>query len=325
MASKVIGRTAVGKNIYYGTAADLAALSGAVNGDIFIEVDGTKYQFNGSAWSAISSVGMQWDSIGDMKDIQSADLLRLFGLDALKSDANGNPVYNLGVLQATLLQTGLPFVLQSSGSVGNNGALSGIVALPAAYTQCYMYFPANAIYAGSTAGWYYVVMPSTSAGTIYNNTYASGTPVVPSAPTPFVTTGPGAYMQVSGAAVTALSVTVPGGSMGPHGRVVMNLMGSSANNASNKLVEVYLGGQAIMSQTFAAYNTFRFVGEVQNLAVDHQIGSFYAGIGAVAVDWLRRSVNTAVDQALAATLRLTNAATDFVILEGVTAAIYYGA
>lgn len=146
MASKIIGRTAVGKNIYFGTAADLAALSGATNGDVFIEVDGTKYQFNGSSWSAISSAGMQWDSIGASKDLPFNQMLRIFGLDKITlaghvalmliGSSHVNRNFDSSSLAAQIIlpmagflnwanwSIGAPFVFQHRGGVSGDLAAS---------------------------------------------------------------------------------------------------------------------------------------------------------------------------------------------------------
>jgi hypothetical protein len=130
-------------------------------------------------------------------------------------------------------QTGIPMIVPSSGSIGNNGALSGITALPAVYASCYMYFPASAIFVGSLAGMYYVVMSSNTAGTIYNNAYTGGTPTVPASPTAFVTTGPGAYTQTT-SAVEVLSYTVPANAIGVNGRLEVRGRMSCPNNANSK-------------------------------------------------------------------------------------------
>lgn len=119
--------------------------------------------------------------------------------------------------EISFAQFGLPLILPSSGSIGDNGALSGITAFNATYIQCYMYFPVNAIATGTAAGWYYVVMSGTSAGTIYNNPRTTtDIPAVPTTLVPFVTTGPGAYTQGT-SAVTAFSKTIPAGTLGING------------------------------------------------------------------------------------------------------------
>src|ERR1700693_852831 len=95
-----------------------------------------------------------------------------------------------------VIQNAIPMILPSSGTIGNNGALSALTALPTIYANAYLYFPAGAIVAGSLAGLYYCIMSSTTAGTIYNNTYDTTLgvmPTIPANPVPFVTPGPGAY------------------------------------------------------------------------------------------------------------------------------------
>jgi len=145
-----------------------------------------------------------------------------------------------------LAQTGIPMILPSSGSIGNNGALSGITALPTTYSGgCYMYFPANAIFVGSAAGLYYVVMSSTTAGTIYNDIYTSGVPTIPALPTPFVTTGPMAYVQTTGADITLLSITVPGGLIGRFGDITTEWLMQGTNNANAKLTKYIFGGSIL--------------------------------------------------------------------------------
>jgi hypothetical protein len=132
-----------------------------------------------------------------------------------------------------LLQTNVPVFLPSSGSIGNNGSLTLTTALDTTYANAYMYFPANAIAAGVAAGLYFVQMSSTTVGTIYNNTYTSGKQSIPSSPTAFVTTGPGAYTQTTGADINLILTTLPGSSLGSNGSLFVfpqEVVSSSANN-----------------------------------------------------------------------------------------------
>ena len=225
---------------------------------------------------------------------------------------------------SVIAQCGVPLILQSSGTVGANGALSGIVALPFAYAACYMYFVAGAVYAGSTAGWYYAVMSSTTAATVYNDRYTSGAPAIPATPTPIVAAGPGAYTQATGT-ITALSVTIPGGAMGPHGRLRVSQMGGCISNGGNKVVEAYFGGSVFASYTFTTSAGYRAQHDICNLAAATNIGNYYVGIGGLAVDWKRQSVNTAVDQVLTLTLKIAVAATDYASIESATVEVMHGA
>lgn len=151
-----------------------------------------------------------------------------------------------------LVNCGIPMVLPSSGTVGNNGALSGITAIPTGiiYPHAYVYMPANAISAGSAAGYYYAQFSSTTAATLYNNVYTSGTPTVPSTPTAFVTTGPGAYTQNTAAETVAITVTIPGNTLGINGSINTISSFSCTNNANTKILRVALDSTS--NQIFAA-------------------------------------------------------------------------
>jgi len=139
-----------------------------------------------------------------------------------------------------LLNNGIPMVLPSSGTIGNNGALSGITTIPAGivYPHAYVYLPANAISAGSAAGYYYAQFSSATAATLYNNTYVSGSPSVPSSPTAFVTTGPGAYTQNTAAETAAISVPLAANIVGVSGSIDVNISMACTINANTKIVRV---------------------------------------------------------------------------------------
>lgn len=168
-----------------------------------------------------------------------------------------SPILQLnGSTPFVLLSTGIPFVFLSSGTMGNNGALSGITAVANAYASAYCYLPANAISTGSAAGWYYAVFSSTTAATIYNNVYTSGTPTIPSSPTAFSTTGPGAYTQVTSTFITGPSVTLTGNTLSKNGSLRYNLSTTNNNSAGSKQVRFSFGGvdsglQATTTQIFS--------------------------------------------------------------------------
>src|SRR3972149_1966878 len=154
-----------------------------------------------------------------------------------------------------LQSTAMPIVIPSSGSMAANGAVTLTTALPNTYPDIYLYFPTNKVYAGSVAGFYYVVMNSTTAGTLYNNTYAPETnePVIPASPTPIVAAGPGAYTQ-STSEITAVSVNIVGGAMGKNGIVKQEATVFALNNANSKTVKWKFGGVLINSIDIASTN-----------------------------------------------------------------------
>jgi hypothetical protein len=250
--------------------------------------------------------------------------------DAPSGAAGTIPAFGTGI-QVSGLQwhTGIPMILPSSGSIGNNGALTGITALPLTYSNgCYMYFPANAISTGSTAGMYYVVMSSTTAGTIYNNTYTAGaTPTIPATPTPFVTTGPGAYTQTTAAAITLLSLTIPGGSMGPNGSVEATCMWSNSGTTNNKTMSVLLGTTAInqVVQATAANISAQWSSDAYNRGVQNAqiFGPLtQVGYGVSTSASVAGSVDTSQNQAWNYQGNLATA-TDFIILDAANVAITY--
>lgn len=162
----------------------------------------------------------------------------------------GVPV-SFGVIpQIKLAQNAIPFVVASSGSMANNGAVSGLAALPATYSGgCYLYLPANAIVAGSAVGWYFAIMSSATAGTVYNNPYTSGQPILWTAATAtaFATTGPGAFTGVS-TSVTGPNWPVAANSMGPNGVLELAAVYGCAGSVNSKTVGISLGAAAIYSQ-----------------------------------------------------------------------------
>jgi hypothetical protein len=225
-------------------------------------------------------------------------------------------------------QWGIPVILPSSGSIGNNGALTLTTALPAIYASAWMYFPANAISAGSAAGTYYVQMSSTTVGTIYNNLLAAGTAPssVPSSPTAFSTTGPGAYTQTTSGVVSMFSVPIIGGAMGANGSLRFKGAWLRPSNANSITSTILLGGTAIcfVSQTNQIWigyeRTLRNMGDQakqfslqtsSNAQTDASLSSAAA---------VFPTINTAVTQQLAFTFFI-GTATDYLIMAGITVEI----
>lgn len=222
-----------------------------------------------------------------------------------------------------LMGNGIPMIIPSSGSIGNNGALSGITALPTQFASCYMYFPANAISAGSAAGFYYVVMSSTSAGTIYNNTYTSGTPTIPASPNAFITAGPGAYTQTTAADITMLSASIPGGLLGTDGTIGVKVDISHPENTNDKICKLTYGGATVTSVPMATATVETQLWSVHitgrgavNKQYTHPTNASRDGTYASSVNEI--SVNSAAAQTMAFTGQLA-VATDYIILHGLKA------
>jgi hypothetical protein len=224
-----------------------------------------------------------------------------------------------------LLLSGAVLMLPSSGSVAANGALTLTTALPATYPNAWMYFPAGAVFAGSAAGMYFVQMSSTTAGTIFANTYSSGAPTYALTPTPIVAAGPGSYTQTTAANIVLLSVSIPAGSMGPNGSIRVEKMGVAAGSGS-KNIQTEMAGSSFASYSATTQTSFRVIDWIQNSASESaNVGNSFNGIGLSASGTLlRRTVNTAVAQSLTFTFNMATA-TDFIGLEMATVEVTYAA
>jgi hypothetical protein len=143
-------------------------------------------------------------------------------------------------------QSAVPFVL-TSGSMGNNGALTLTTAVATAYPNAYIYMPAGAISAGSAAGWYYAVFSTTTAATVYNNTYTSGSPTIPSSPAAFSTTGPGAFTFSTASEYVGISLPVPGGALDANGSLEIQYTATANNSANPKYARAYINNSALLS------------------------------------------------------------------------------
>lgn len=219
--------------------------------------------------------------------------------------------------QVVLHSTGIPMIIPSSGSIANNGALTLTTALTVAFPACYMYFPASAIAAGSAAGIYYVTMSSTTLGTIWNNTYTSGTPTIPASPTAFATTGPLAYVQTTGA-LTLISIPILANSMGLNGTITVFGNFGYNNSATSKTGSILLGASQIIG-TGAATTTvgFNVVGNISNAGianVQSRSSRLVPNNTGSAVANSQVGVDTTADTTVTFTGNLA-AATDFILIE----------
>lgn len=202
-----------------------------------------------------------------------------------------------GSATTTLLEIAVPILLPSSGSFGNNGALTGIAALDVILVNGYLYFPAGAIFAGSLAGLYYFAGSSTTAGTVYNNVYSGlGQPTIPATPTPFVCTGPGAYTQSSAVDILLCSVNIPAGALGTQSKLVANTFTLAPSNANTKTWYAKLATAAVfaLGAITSSYVSRRFVTSLMGKH-NRQVTSVDALAATTAANYPVTNVATNVD------------------------------
>jgi hypothetical protein len=242
-------------------------------------------------------------------------MLKSAGINAATIAAANTP--STPSLVTKLVAVAIPFVIAPTGTMANNGAITLGTALPTTYANCYINLPANAISAGSAAGWYFCQMSSATVGTVFNNTYTSGTPAIPASPTAFVTTGPGAYTGVTGT-VNAQAISIPANTLGANGVLSYQANWSFPSNGNNKTASITFGGSAVLSNTQTTQATLSVKKSIQNRgATNAQFGdNGTAGTGVGTSG--NSNAFLAVDTTTALTLQFASniaVATDYMVME----------
>jgi len=222
-----------------------------------------------------------------------------------------------------LAQTAIPFVLCSSGSMAANGALTLTTALDRIISNCYMYFPAGALYTSSLFGWYFVQMSSTTLGTVFANMYFGGQPSIPAAPVGIIATGPGAYTQVTAApGISSLIIPLPANVMGLSNELTLEYGFTCFNSATNKRLTPVISATAVAPAfvvtttglTNTVFHSIRNAGVAnQQTVMNQSTGEPGAGI-----NFLPLTIDTTVGQYISINLQLDTAATDWMYLQSAT-------
>ena len=241
-----------------------------------------------------------------------ADIARIAGVSNTTITASAT-TYNRMLL---LAQSAIPFLMPSSGTFGNNGAVSGLTSMNRTIPACYAYFPADAVYAGSLAAWYYTVMSGTTLGTVYADTYTNGTPAIPASPTALVCTGPGAYTQSTGVDIPGPAVTVPANFLGINGELQWERAINNNNSAGVKSYNTYFGGSVVQGSTQTTNPYEGGFGTVKNAGIatrQTSVNGQHGDVGNAGV-LNYTTIDTTSDQVLSMTLKLATA-TDYAIIE----------
>lgn len=341
----VTGASAAVQGMAQPTTFTLTANTGVTNAVVRIEASLDGVNFTGIATLQLSAPGTAQVPVALPYPYVRANVIAIAGGSVSVSASSGTtPLTVTGAAVnpsltgipapswTMLASSGIPMVYPTSGTVGANGALSGIVALTGIY-QCWMYFPAGAVYSGSVAGMYYVAMSSTTAGTIYNNILTNGIPYIPGvgnnpALVPIVAAGPGAYTQTTSFPfINMLSITIPGGSLGLNGQIKITYQGRCANNANAKGLLAYFNGangQEISNATAASQNLFGIQRHIRccgvnnlQMAWDHTSTNIYYDLGvngsSTGTDF---TLDVTSNQVLTICPQITTASTDWVMLTG---------
>lgn len=183
-----------------------------------------------------------------------------------------------GVTPVTAVPSGMglqPRGIAPSGSVAADGSITLGTALNAAYNGLYLYFPAGLV-SGAPAGFYWVVMSSTTAGVVYSA--PGGAPIV----------GTGAYTGVT-SEVTLWVDTIPRESIKGGRRVSKSVRMFVTNGVGTKTVRARVGGSTMVSFGGASgpavagnFDVFEAAGVVHFIDPAASGGTAAAGVAAVA-------------------------------------------
>ena len=220
---------------------------------------------------------------------------------------------------ATLAAYSCPVVIPSNGTIGSNGALSAIVSLPAAISG-YFYYPLNAINTGSAAGFYWTVLGTVNTGTVYTKTWSTGPVLPPATPTLFSGTTGAAYIQTAASPITIASIPIPANLMTPTGALRRTFLAEWINNSGNKVLIDAFGGTTVSTLTATTSATEEAIPLIiRNRGVTgKQVVNATTAYGSTATALTILSIDTTANQNYTITGQITTAATDYIILDGLT-------
>lgn len=111
---------------------------------------------------------------------------------------------------------------------------------------------------------------------------------------------------------TALvTIVVPGGLMGPQGRLRVTALWTNNNNANNKTVFIEFGATGFLGSTNTttiAQNQQITIANRNSLSSQVGFGGLFGGFGASGAAVTTSAINTAIDQNLVFSVQLANAA-----------------
>lgn len=242
----------------------------------------------------------------------------------------GAPANTVGALNTyKVFQTSLPMIMAPSGTGSTAGAITLGTAGPTGFWggSCYLYLPASCLGGNAnTAGWYYALLTSTTVGTVYNNTYATGLPFIPGSAVLTAFAGAGsAYTGVT-SAQAALTWTLPGNSMGANGILEISGVIGFNGSANNKTVTIKIGSTTIFSlvEATSTVKAYQFLIQVGNMnATNAQMVQNTGTPGASTVANTYSAIDTTQNQTV--TVNVTNAtATDWTAIESFSAVVTPG-
>jgi len=238
-------------------------------------------------------------------------------------------VFGSGLPFQSLVQTGIPVGLPSSGIITASGQLTLDTAFPTTYAGgIWLRFPPGAVSGDTTGGLYWCVMTSPTQGTVYAprvDTSQGFVPYLGNINTS-VNGSNSSYAQTTNVDIVIARFTLPANSMGPYGRMRFNTAFGSPSNTNQKVFGWAVGSSllSLWSQTFTSA-TFSggFPLEIRARGTNRLISSNWGHVVFHSSNPLSyQIIDLTIPQDIIAIARLT-AATDYFVLEGFGAEVLY--
>ena len=236
----------------------------------------------------------------------------------------------IGVPFCILPGDGAAAGLQFTGSAGAF-TLSAAILTNAwnALKGCWCYMPSGFGRSGYSAGWYWAVFSSDTAGVLYTDTYVSGRPTRDFSPAAFPVNLAGWLTQTTAEVTGPTGFTLRGLSMGKSGSLKSHLRGIG-NAIANKFYKMYLGSTLIqyLQPVTTSPNWEMLVSTCNQGSESLQINSrqtIPTGVGAagtVMVNGESTSVDTSVDQTLSISMQISTALACAILLHSDVTATY---
>jgi len=229
-----------------------------------------------------------------------------------------------------LTTPGAPVLITPSGTMAANGAVTFDTAIVLSSggpitDGLWAYFPAGAVYAGSAAGFYWMTMSSTTAGTVYDTMYEPGVTSGerPSSPTAISAAGPGAYTGETATIVVA-SATLPGGALGLNGSLRVTQAVAANNSANNKTTFTYINNTPAggVNNFINNAGNRQFIDIMAMGSHTRQWASHYIGIGNANTTGYFRTEDLSADATITARLAHQTAATDWIMLSALRIEVF---
>lgn len=218
-------------------------------------------------------------------------------------------------------QASVPMIMIGSGLMVANGVGTATTALATTYPNAYCYFGLNAIASGVPAGWYYTVFTTSTAFTVFNNIYTSGTPTIPVSPTAFSTTSPVSYTGVSSLQASYV-LAIPGNTLGINGGIRADMSVTYTNTAAAKTISILYDALTFMTGAFTTTAALAGIWGFKNRGTAGiQIGISQSGsppFQSQSADLPRGTVDSTVAKNLVVNLTNGTPLTNNIVLESIT-------